>query len=67
MWERRGVWALIFFQFIAWVSAQTCPSRCSGHGACGAEGVCICETGWTLAADCSLRVRILFFPIDINC
>jgi hypothetical protein len=42
---------------LATVWAQPCPNRCSGHGACGAEGVCICETGWTLAADCSMRVR----------
>jgi|MDSY01.2.fsa_nt_gb hypothetical protein len=36
--------------------AQTCPNRCSGHGACGTEGVCICETGWTLSPDCSEQV-----------
>lgn len=36
--------------------SQPCPNQCSGHGACVDEGVCLCEDGWTLGADCSLKV-----------
>ena len=35
--------------------AATCPNACSGHGSCGLDNVCICDTGYTFAADCSLR------------
>lgn len=30
-----------------------CPSQCSGHGMCGSYGVCECDDGWKVAADCS--------------
>lgn len=32
-----------------------CPNMCSGHGECGLNNVCECETGWGLVADCSLK------------
>ncbi|CAM9847791.1 unnamed protein product, partial [Chrysoparadoxa australica] len=32
-----------------------CPNLCSGHGTCGNENTCTCNTGWTYAPDCSLR------------
>ena len=34
--------------------AKTCASGCSGHGQCGADGVCACEAGWH-GTDCSSR------------
>lgn len=36
-------------------SEALCPSKCSGHGVCGAQNICQCFDGWTAgAADCSL-------------
>lgn len=32
-----------------------CPNMCNGHGECGLENVCECESGWDLVADCSLK------------
>jgi len=34
-----------------------CPNKCSGHGACMQDNVCLCQPGWDakLLPDCSLR------------
>ena len=34
-----------------------CPNKCSGHGACMQDNVCMCQSGWNakLLPDCSLR------------
>ena len=32
-----------------------CPNSCSGHGSCGRGNICTCDSGWTHAADCSLK------------
>lgn len=32
-----------------------CPNMCNGHGECGQENVCECESGWDLVSDCSLK------------
>jgi hypothetical protein len=40
--------------FVVAVDAQ-CPNQCNGHGSCGAENVCTCDSSWNLVADCSQR------------
>jgi len=33
--------------------SNACPNHCSNHGTCNAEGVCVCEGGFT-GVDCSI-------------
>ncbi|KAJ0412561.1 hypothetical protein ATCC90586_006928 [Pythium insidiosum] len=32
-----------------------CPNFCSGHGACGPDNKCTCDSDWAVAPDCSQR------------
>lgn len=36
-----------------------CERGCSGRGTCGADGKCVCPTGWA-GADCALRTYVIF-------
>ncbi|CAM9648247.1 unnamed protein product [Hapterophycus canaliculatus] len=37
------------------IAEGVCPNMCSGHGECGQDNVCECESGWDLVSDCSLK------------
>lgn len=39
----------------AFHNAGSCPNNCNGHGKCTAQGVCICENGFT-GIDCSTGI-----------
>lgn len=47
--------ALTLFSGRIGTVGAVCPNMCNGHGECGLENVCDCETGWDLVADCSLK------------
>lgn len=47
--------ALAFLSIKVGVVMAVCPNMCSGHGECGQDNVCECESGWNLVADCSLK------------
>ena len=49
-----GGLVVLGLSWVATVVAQ-CPNSCSGHGTCGAENVCSCDTSWNLVSDCSQR------------
>ncbi|GMH52091.1 hypothetical protein TrRE_jg12443, partial [Triparma retinervis] len=46
---------LLLFSLIPLLTDAACPRGCSGHGTCGAGGVCTCFPGFGYSADCSLR------------
>lgn len=40
--------------------SNACPNHCSNHGTCNAEGVCVCEGGFT-GVDCSISTSFFIF------
>ena len=56
MWSRNRAVSLIgvlsLFLSHSPVDAA-CPNSCSGHGSCGTDNICGCDTKWAVVADCS--------------
>lgn len=48
-------WLTFALAALVFLTEASCPNKCSGHGACGANDVCQCKQNWT-GGDCSLRV-----------
>lgn len=46
---------LVVVSAVLALASASCPNKCSGHGACGANDVCLCKQNW-MGGDCSLRV-----------
>ena len=50
---RTAVLLATIFAAVVRRSAAQCPNMCSGHGECGKELVCACDSEWSYYPDCS--------------
>ena len=51
-----GIYGFLGCDFNIRATIKTdCPNDCSGHGSCGAGGVCVCSTGY-IGDDCSMAI-----------